>query len=103
MNMSIQRWNPSEGQKLVDQWRQSGLDKKAFCDMHGITYGRFLYWNKLLQQNDSSSDNKSGFVALAIEPATSFESVSLRGSNGIILNVTNSPASLQFVKALLTC
>jgi hypothetical protein len=40
---------------LVNQWRKSGLTRKAFADQHGFTDSSFEYWcrkhdNKVKQQ-----------------------------------------------------
>lgn len=101
--MSIQKWNQEDAQKMVEQWRESGLDKMAFCKEQGIVYSRFLYWNKRLNHTISRPDIKTGFVSLSIDPEASVESICLKGTNGLALYVSNSPASLQFIKSLLSC
>jgi hypothetical protein len=101
--MSKQRWNQAEVKKLMEQWRESGLDKTSFCRMQGITYSRFLYWNKRLDQAGAKADCNVGFVSLKVEPETTSESICLKGANGLVLYMAANPASLQFVKALLSC
>jgi hypothetical protein len=101
--MSKQRWNQAEVKNLMEQWRESGLDKTSFCKMHSITYSRFLYWNKRLNQTGAKPDVNVGFVSLKVEPETNSESICLKGANGLVLYMATSPASLQFVKALLSC
>jgi len=101
--MSKQRWNHAEVTNLMEQWRDSGLDKTSFCKMHGITYSRFLYLNKRLNQTGAKPDGHVGFASLKVEPEASSESIGLKGVNGLVLYVSASPASLQFVKALLGC
>jgi hypothetical protein len=46
---------------LVDQWRESGLTRKAFAEIHGITDSSFEYWcrkrdNKVKQPTISTTD-----------------------------------------------
>jgi hypothetical protein len=101
--MSKQRWNQEEVKNLMEQWRVSGFDKASFCKMHGITYSRFLYWNKRLNQTGAEPDINVGFVSLKVEQEATYENICLKGSNGLVLYVATSPASLQFVKALLSC
>ncbi len=101
--MSKQRWNQAEVKNLMDQWRESGLDKMAFCKMNVITYSRFLYWNKRMNQTGAKPDVNVGFVSLKVEHETPSESICLKGANGLVLYVAASPASLQFVKGLLSC
>jgi hypothetical protein len=99
--MSKQRWNREEGKKLVEQWRQSGLDKLTFCREHNITYSRFIYWSK--QMSESSMGNTSSFVALTVESENASKSICLQGTNGLLLYVSDDMPSIQFVKALLSC
>jgi len=101
--MSKQRWNQEEVKNLMEQWRDSGLDKTSFCKMHDITYSRFLYWNKRMNQTVSKPDVNVGFVSLKVEQEATSESICLKGANGLALYIATSPASLQFVKALLSC
>ena len=100
--MSKQRWNQEEVKSLMEQWRESGLDKTSFCKMQGVTYSRFLYWNKRLNQTGAKPDVNGGFVSLKVEQEIAYESICLKGANGLVLYVSASPASLQFVKALLS-
>lgn len=101
--MSKQRWNQEEVKNLMEQWRDSGLDKTSFCKMHGITYSRFLYWNKRLNHTGVKPDINVGFVSLKVEQEATSENICLKGANGLVLYVATSPASLQFLKALLSC
>lgn len=46
---------------LVDQWRKSGLTRKAFAEKHGITDSSFEYWcrkhdNKVKQRTITPLD-----------------------------------------------
>jgi hypothetical protein len=101
--MSKQRWDISEGKSLLAQWQQSGMDKKAFCDQQNINYGRFLYWNRRVTQKDAKpASHQAGFVSLTVEAESSAETILLKGSNGLSLNIANTPASIQFLKSLLT-
>jgi transposase-like protein len=101
--MSNQRWSREEGKNLVEQWQQSGLDKLTFCREHGITYSRFLYWNKQVSESKIGNNVRPGFVAITVEPENAFKGICLQGSNGLLLHVSNDLPSIQFVKALLSC
>ena len=101
--MSKQRWNREEGGNLVEQWRQSGLDKLTFCKEHDITYGRFLYWSKQMTESKVGNESGDGFVAFTLESGNASKNICLQGPNGLVLNVSNDLPSIQFVKALLSC
>ena len=101
--MSKQRWNRTEGRNLVEQWRQSGLDKLTFCREHDITYSRFLYWCKQTTESNMGNNAEAGFVALTVEPGNASKNICLQGPNGLLLYVSNDLPSIHFVKALLSC
>lgn len=101
--MSKQRWNRTEGRNLVEQWRQSGLDKLTFCRKHDITYSRFLYWSKQITESKVGDECGDGFVAISLEPGNVPKSICLQGPNGLLLYIQSTPDAVQFVKSLLTC
>jgi hypothetical protein len=58
---------------LVDEWRQSGLSQKAFCQQRQLNLHSLQYWRKILAQSESSethSEKDNGFIPLFLaEPA----------------------------------
>lgn len=38
------RTRQEEYVKIVDQWNQSGLSQREYCNLHGYTYKRFQRW-----------------------------------------------------------
>lgn len=49
-------------QVVINEWRTSGLTKKAFCSQRKITYHTFHYWFKQLDKTRSS-----GFTELSVQ------------------------------------
>jgi hypothetical protein len=48
----------------IDQWRQSGLSQKAFCEHVNLSYHIFHYWYKRYRNKESQP--VSSFVKLAV-------------------------------------
>ncbi len=41
-------------QELIDQWQQSGLSAKQFCDEQGLGYASFCQWRKRLAETETA-------------------------------------------------
>jgi hypothetical protein len=54
----------SEGREICDEFRDSGMTRKAFCQSQGIALSTLGYWLKRLPARKSSSLSTSGFVPL---------------------------------------
>jgi hypothetical protein len=53
----------------VQQWQQSGLSQKAWCEQNNMAYHVFHYWYKRFrhQPPESEAATKSGFVQLQVQ------------------------------------
>ena len=51
---------------MIDQWQQSGLTQKQFCEEHNIRYYVFHYW--LGRYRKQNPEQPSGFTKLSISP-----------------------------------
>jgi hypothetical protein len=51
----------SEMQKICQQWEQSGLSRRVFCNQHNIAHQTFNYWYKRI-----SSKGSSGFTEVTL-------------------------------------
>ena len=50
---------------LVDEWLQSGLSQKAFCQQRQLNLHSLQYWRKLLAKTEASepqSEDKPHFI-----------------------------------------
>jgi transposase-like protein len=77
--MSQNRWTESEGSALVQQWRQSGMDKKSFCNSHGIGYARLLYWCKQFSDSDVFKRAAGPFRSLEVLPDAGNVEIRIKG------------------------
>jgi len=49
-------------QQAINEWRQSGLSKKAFCNQRNITEQTFYYWVKRVGE-----ERVAGFTQVHVE------------------------------------
>ena len=48
----------------IDQWQQSGLNQKAFCEQVNLSYHIFHYWYKRYRNREG--EPVSSFIKLAV-------------------------------------
>lgn len=71
---------------LVDEYHQSGLTAKVFCEENNIGPPKFNYWvRKKRQQNDPS-----GFIKIAADPKANIVAAELIYPNGVRLKLATS-------------
>jgi hypothetical protein len=100
--MKNTKWSKKEVKHIMEQWKVSGLDKKAFCSSQGISYGRFLYWTKRLAEEKNEPLASPALVRLEVITEQSPNTISISGPNGITLHMDMGAHSISFIKALLT-
>jgi transposase-like protein len=54
---------------LVDQWRESGITRKAFSRQHGIIERTFYSWCDKYSDRSLDPSGGPGFIELAPEPS----------------------------------
>ena len=54
-----------EKETIIEQWQQSGLSRKEFCDRHGISYNSLVSWCKILKDKKTAP----GFAEIKPLPA----------------------------------
>ena len=72
-----------EWQKLVTQWRASGLSQRAFALEHGVTQKQISYWSRSL----TATTPLPGFVPVRVMPAAAAIGISLRSEHGWTLTL----------------
>ena len=89
----------SQKLQMIDQWQQSGLSQKAFCQANGIAYHVFHYWYGVYR----SDKNPSGsFLPLQIQHPKTDKPITITGVNGIQIRIPFTDMSVCFVKQLLS-
>jgi hypothetical protein len=92
-----QRWR-----QWLEQWEQSGLSVRAFCDRHRLAEQRFYAWRRLLRQRPTAP----AFVPVQIvaepqpEAAGALEIV-LAGGRRLCVRAGFDPVTLRQLLAVL--
>lgn len=71
---------------LVDEYGQSGLSAKVFCEQNNIGISKFNYWARKKRQKH----NGSGFIKVAADKKFENLPVELIYPNGVRLQVATS-------------
>ena len=87
--------------EMIDQWKQSDLSQKSFCEKKAIKFHSFYYWYKRYRQHSQTSDSKSAFVKLEIEKPTATASVEIHFPGGARL-LFHELVSPDYLKALIS-
>ena len=88
--------------KYIEQWQQSCLSQKAFCEQQSIRYHVFHYWYKCYRQQPSGVDNNnSSFVKLQIAKSVAATTVEIHFPGGIRL-FFHELVSSNYLKALIS-
>ena len=87
--------------KLIEQWQQSGLTQKAFCQQQSIKYHVFHYWYKRYREHAEPQGDVSSFVELQIAKPSSAGSIEINYPGGIRI-IFHEPVSSSYLKALIS-
>ncbi|MDP6599605.1 MAG: hypothetical protein QGI86_27695 [Candidatus Poribacteria bacterium] len=86
------RRSREEWQQLVEQFEQSGLNQKEFCDSNDVNYDRLGFWKRRLRKLDSTSNLFVEMTKQITPPVTSNSAwdVELDLGNGTVLRLRKS-------------
>ena len=77
-------------QKLVTQWRSSGLSQRAFALEHGVSQRQISYWSRRFAAVQASP----GFVPVRVSSAVVPDAITLRSAHDWTLTLPSDvPAS----------
>jgi len=82
----------------IDQWQQSGLTQKAFCQQVNLSYHIFHYWYK--RYRNKESDPASSFIKLAVSSPSACSPAELILPDGKRL-IFHQGVSADYLKALI--
>jgi hypothetical protein len=69
--VAMRRPGPEEWQKLIEEFRASGLQQKEFCAKHDVSLGTFQFWLYRKAKRSSGSESKSAPTFLPVEVVAS--------------------------------
>jgi len=82
----------------IDQWQQSGLTQKAFCQQAKLPYHIFHYWYKCYRIKDINP--ASSFIKLGVSTTSITSHTELILPDGKRL-LFHQPVSIDYLKALI--
>ena len=56
-------------EKLVLEWKESGLSQTAFCVQKNIKYANFVRWRRRLKTREQKSSSAPALLPISIRPA----------------------------------
>ena len=83
----------------IDQWQQSGLTQKAFCQQVNLAYHVFHYWYRRYRITESKP--ASSFIKLRVSTPSVTSSIELVLPDGRRL-LFHQPVSIDYLKALIS-
>ena len=87
---------------MINEWQQSSLTQKAWCEQHAMRYHVFHYWYKRYR-DAQAVDKEPGFIPLQIKPSfdTSAAHIELLLPDGKRL-LFHQPVSSNYLKAVIS-
>src|SRR6476660_6272784 len=91
----------------IEQWKQSGLSQKVYCEQQAVKYHVFHYWYKLYRDQrqavqEPEPKSPAAFIPLTLSsPPTTTAFAELQFSGGHHL-LFHQPVSAQYLKALIS-
>ncbi len=83
------RRSRADWERLMAQYKASGLKQRVFCEQHGIGYSTFYYWRKQLRQSAAVEKSSTPLVELPMFPLgqTSDWRIELTLGQGVVLRM----------------
>jgi hypothetical protein len=87
-------------EKHLERCKTSGLSRRAYCERYGISYHRFIYW----QRKTIKPAEAASFLPVEVMPhiATPKEHILVRGQSGLEALLPLTPDSIALIRQLLS-
>ena len=89
----------------IEQWEQSGLSQKVYCEQHTLKYHVFHYWYKLYRDQHQAAQSQpkasASFLPLTLVNPSSATVIELHLSGSQRL-VFHQMVSADYLKALIS-
>jgi hypothetical protein len=97
--MQIREQLQEQKYAMIEQWQQSGLSQKKYCDQNNIAYHHFHYWYKRYRTRQAA--NSAGeFVPVMVSAASSAGCIELQWPDGKRI-LFHQPIAVDYLKALI--
>ncbi len=88
--------------EMIEQWQQSGLSQKTFCEQQSVKFHTFYYWYKRYRHQYLNVDNTSSpFVKLQIAKPLATGLVEINYPGGIRI-IFHEGVSSSYLKAIVS-
>jgi len=84
-NLEKKHLTADERERIISEWKQSGLSKKKFADQHGLKYYTFIAW---FEKHGSAGKDPG------------FEQIKIVGEEKIFMEVVTGNRTLRFYQPL---
>lgn len=86
---------------IIEQWEQSSLSQRAFCEQRSLKFHTFYYWYKCHKQQGNTDNNQSTFLELQIAKPATVSSVEIHFPGGIRV-VFHEQVSSSYLKSMIS-
>ena len=92
----------------IEQWKQSGLSQKRYCEQQAVKYHVFHYWYKLYRDQhqqaaqEPQSKSPAAFIPLTLSTSSAvgaFAELHFCGGHYLLFH---QPVSADYLKALIS-
>ncbi len=92
------RYSAEERQQFIEQWKQSGISRQAFCRQNNLSYYSLIYWTK--KKRHKNKFLSSEFIPLKVKPDAEriFAQIEAAGKRLQLYQ----PVTAHFLKQLLS-
>ena len=88
--------------EMIEQWQQSGLTKKAFCEQQSIRHHSFFYWYKCYRQEHVGiGNNESPFLKLQVASPVVAATIEVHFPGGVRL-LFHQAVSSDYIKSIIS-
>ena len=88
--------------EMIEQWQQSGLTKKSFCEQQSIKHHSFFYWYRRYRQEQSAGDNNElAFLKLQVASPVLAAAVEVQFPGGVRL-LFHQAVSSNYIKSIIS-
>lgn len=90
-------YSPEEKQQIIGQWKQSGLNRQAFCRANNLSYHTLIHWTRKPRTRKQSKSSE--FIPIKIKSGT--ETIFAQIETGGKRIQLYQPVTANFLKQLL--
>lgn len=98
---SRRRYSPEEKQQIIEQWKQSGLSRQAYCQENNLSYFTLIHRANKKRTRWKAQKNRVASEFIPIKIKTGTEQVFAQIEIGNKLIRLCQPVTANFLKQLL--